>query len=215
MPEKFEISSNKFLIKKTTGYYNRFYLGFKKPNNPDFLNTLKNTFNTENSQSLKSAKKSVYDILIKDIPQIIKANNLSNCVIMCLPRAKTTDSYHDTQQMFKNAVSAAASNIQGAIDGTQYIERIVDTFTTHLPESIGRAAVTGKKTKNNGKKPYPGITRDTCQISDKLIKNKNIILIDDIYTVTVNIDEDCIQALYDMGANNVIFYAIGYTNIKK
>ena len=47
-------------------------------------------------------------------------------------------------------------------------------------------------------------------------KEKNIpekiLLIDDIYTKTVNVDEDCIQALYDAGAARVIFYAVAYTN---
>lgn len=38
-----------------------------------------------------------------------------------------------------------------------------------------------------------------------------ILLIDDIYTKTVNIDEDAIQALLNKGARQVFFYAIGYT----
>jgi predicted amidophosphoribosyltransferase len=40
---------------------------------------------------------------------------------------------------------------------------------------------------------------------------KDILLIDDVYTCSINIDEDAIQALYDNGANSVIFYAIGKT----
>jgi predicted amidophosphoribosyltransferase len=59
--------------------------------------------------------------------------------------------------------------------------------------------------------PYPGITKKTCTINYPGIYNQNIILIDDIYTNGVNIDEDCIQALLDSGAKNVIFYAIAYT----
>ena len=41
----------------------------------------------------------------------------------------------------------------------------------------------------------------------------DIILIDDIYTSGCNIDEDCIQALYDNGANRVVFYAIAYIEL--
>ena len=55
--------------------------------------------------------------------------------------------------------------------------------------------------------PYPGITKATCNISDK-VAGKDILLIDDIYTLDVNIDEDAIQALYDMGAKSVRFYAV-------
>ena len=37
------------------------------------------------------------------------------------------------------------------------------------------------------------------------------ILIDDLYTASVNIDEDAIQALFDNGARSVIFYSLGKT----
>jgi hypothetical protein len=37
------------------------------------------------------------------------------------------------------------------------------------------------------------------------------LLIDDLYTKSVNIDEDWIQALYEKGAKNVIFYSVGKT----
>ncbi|MCF6205161.1 MAG: hypothetical protein L3J59_16105 [Methylococcaceae bacterium] len=58
--------------------------------------------------------------------------------------------------------------------------------------------------------PYKGITNDTCHISDN-VRGRTIILIDDIYTGGVNIDEDAIQALLDKGARSVYFYAIGKT----
>ena len=62
----------------------------------------------------------------------------------------------------------------------------------------------------SGDKPYPGFTKDSCDISDKVI-NQTILLIDDIYTLGANVVEDCIQALYDKGAKKVIFYAVGRT----
>ena len=62
----------------------------------------------------------------------------------------------------------------------------------------------------DGDLPYQGITAATCTISDN-VRGKDILLIDDLYTKTVNIDEDCIQALLDKGANSVTFYAIGKT----
>lgn len=42
-------------------------------------------------------------------------------------------------------------------------------------------------------------------------KDKDILLIDDIYTKTINIDEDAIQALIESGAKSVTFYAVGRT----
>ena len=63
---------------------------------------------------------------------------------------------------------------------------------------------------NDGDVPYPGIALDSCVFSDQ-IKGRDILLIDDIYTKTVNIDEDMVQALFEQGARLVIFYAIGYT----
>ena len=56
--------------------------------------------------------------------------------------------------------------------------------------------------------PYPKITVNTCEISNN-VKDKDILLIDDLYTNSVNIDEDAIQALYDKGAKSVVFYSIG------
>lgn len=63
---------------------------------------------------------------------------------------------------------------------------------------------------NVGSEPYPGIAKDTCRFHFP-IKGKQILLIDDIYTIGCNVDEDFIQALYDLGASKVFFYAIGRT----
>ena len=63
---------------------------------------------------------------------------------------------------------------------------------------------------DGGDMPYPGITKKTCDISEE-VKGRDILLIDDLYTRTVNIDEDAIQALLDNGAESVVFYSIGYT----
>ena len=66
---------------------------------------------------------------------------------------------------------------------------------------------------NNGSEPYRVIILATCRFSEN-IRGKNILLIDDIYTKTVNIDEDMIQALLDCGANKVYFYAVAKTLYK-
>jgi len=56
--------------------------------------------------------------------------------------------------------------------------------------------------------PFPGITIATCEISPN-VKGRDVLLIDDIYTPGVNIDEDAINALRNAGTNTVAFYAIG------
>ncbi|MDU3019410.1 MAG: hypothetical protein E7B46_11520 [Clostridium perfringens] len=204
---KFTINKNYFLEEKDIkGYFHQYYTGYKHEGNPDFVNTLKNTYSDTKRSDLISARNMVDRILMQDLPYIIKENNFYNCVIICVPRAKELNSYEDNQLYFKNAVSIVANKLNGIIDGTNYIIRKIDTFTTHLY----KATMEGK-IENNGPKPYKGITIDTCEISRSKIEGKNIILVDDIYTKNVNVDEDCIQALFDNGANNVIYYSIGYT----
>jgi phosphoribosylpyrophosphate synthetase len=211
MAERFIIRKNYFLKKDTIGYYNRYYTGFNQPGNPNFLNILKNTFNDTALSTLNQTKREVENILLDDIPDIIRDNKLSNCVCVCIPRAKALDTYTPNQLFFRDAISDAVSKMPGVIDGSNFIVRHTNTRTTHLPETTGRVATTGRVSENDGKLPYPGITIETCTINSSQIRNRNIILIDDIYTNGVNIDEDCIQALLNTGAQNVIFYAIAYT----
>jgi hypoxanthine-guanine phosphoribosyltransferase len=65
----------------------------------------------------------------------------------------------------------------------------------------------------DGDMPYPGITKHTCKISNE-VKGKDILLIDDIYTRTINIDEDAIEALLEKRAKSVVFYSVAKTKPK-
>ena len=76
---------------------------------------------------------------------------------------------------------------------------------------VGRVSKCGHEHSNDGERPYPGITKETCRINADMIRDQNVILIDDIYTSGVNIDEDCIQVLFESGAKGVMFYAVAYT----
>lgn len=102
--------------------------------------------------------------------------------------------------MFKKAISSTINKL-GLNNGVDAIKRIKDTKTTH----------DWRLEDNNGKAPYVGITKDTCEINKNLIKDKNIVLVDDIYTENVNTIEDCIQTLLDMEAKCVILYVIART----
>ena len=204
--EKFIIYQNKFLKKTLIGYFHQYYVGYNQPGNPDFLNILKDTYCREPKSILLDAAKKVKDILILDIGDIIKELSIDNILITCVPRAKALANYDKRQLLFKEAVKRAAREI-GVTDGTDYIKRVKNTKTTHLRSPK-------LKEINSGPEPYPGINLNTCDIAEELIENKCIILIDDIYTPNINIDEDCIQALLSLGAKEVIFYSVAFTKPK-
>lgn len=207
LPPKFIIGENRFLTRSTMAYYNRTYTGYGNEGNPEFLNILKNTFNKTPLLDLNIARQKVEEILLSDLPKIIAQHNFDNCVCVCTPRSKALNTYTDNQLFFRDAIRNALNKISGIVDGTDVIIRHTNTLTTHLE----KATKDGRIQNNDGDKPYPGITKKTCHIKKEIIVGQKVILIDDIYTKTVNIDEDCIQALLDNGAQGVVFYAIGRT----
>ena len=217
MVEKFTIYKNKYLSKNIKGYYNLYYTGYGKPYNPDFLNTLKNTYDSISFYDLEKAKNQVVEILLDSIPTIMTDNNLKSCTCICIPRSKALTTYTERQLFFRDAVGITSYKLSDVLDGTDIIERHTNVFTTHFaktknPSRVAKIGLTTTKIDgNDGSMPYPGITKDTCYIDKNSVKGKDIILIDDIYTLGVNVDEDGIQSLLDTGANNVIFYAIAYT----
>lgn len=200
--EWFSINKNVFLKVNTSGYYHQDYLKYHMAGNPDFLNVLKNTFNNIALVDLVRARDTVKTILISDLKEVVELESLNNAICVCVPRAKALTSYHATQMYFKEAVALAVGQLPGIIDGTDCIQRTVNTETTHLSKT---------SIPNDGARPYPGITEKTCRIDRKRINGSDILLIDDIYTKTINIDEDCIQALLNSGARRVVFFAIART----
>ena len=138
-----------------------------------------------------------------DLPQILQELQLSTLTVCVVPRAKADDSYRANQLLFKSTIKTVVNELNGFEDGTEFIVRHTNTKTTHLRKPI-------EEYVNDGDEPYPGITDDTCNILSN-VQGKNILLIDDIYTQTVNIDEDAIQLLLDRGANSVVFYAVAKT----
>jgi len=125
---------------------------------------------------------------------------LSDFIVLVVPRSKAEKNYKQCQLMFKKAISSTVNKI-GFNNGVDAIKRIKDTKTTH----------DWRLEHNTGEAPYVGITKDTCDINENLIKGKNILLVDDIYTENVNTIEDCIQTLLDLGAKCVILYVIAKT----
>lgn len=205
--EKFTIEKNDFLKQDIQGYFHTIYHSMYY-NNTDTLhiNKLKNDTLSFSIEELRDAGTKLLQNLNDDIPIILNEHN-QNFTICIIPRAKIESIYQKTQLLFKEVINTFVRNfnqsqkIFSLENGTNYIIRIKNTKTTHLRNIIGSY-------ENTGDKPYVGISKDTCSFSP-FIKGKNILLIDDLYTKSINIDEDMIQALLDNGAKSVIFYSIG------
>lgn len=198
---QFEIQANECLSRNTSAFYHVPYTGMRNPGNPNYLNDLKNTFNNFSENKLRAAVHELWIVLREDLPLIYQSLGFNVTTICVVPRAKAEDAYHPNQQLFRATVQAVIRQINGYVDGSSYIRRHTTTKTTHLRNPIPNYT-------NDGPMPYPGITAQTCEISPS-VNGKNILLIDDIYTPGVNIDEDAINALLTVGARTVTFYAVG------
>lgn len=198
---RFLIDRNDFLNRPVQAFYHTDYLGYRKQGNPDYINTFKNTYNSYSKSVLESAARELLAVLLEDLPSILRELKLKSLFVCVVPRAKA--SYHPNQLLFKHTVRAAVQQLNGFVDGIDSISRHTNTKTTHLPPNTPNF-------NNDGDMPYPGITTQTCNISST-VSGKDVLLIDDIYTSTVNIDEDAIQSLLNCGARSVVFYAIGKT----
>jgi hypothetical protein len=193
---------NYYLKREVQAYFNSKYSSGAgqwqvKGSIENIICTLKNDITPYTEIVLQNVCGQLENILKTDLPQVLKLSGKNSLVVCVVPRAKVN--YNANQLYFKKTVSKVANQLQGFIDGTDYIKRVKDTKTTHRARS-GHGG--------NGDMPYPNITVNTCDFSI-YVKDRDILLIDDLYTNSVNIDEDAIQALFDKGAKSVIFYSIG------
>lgn len=203
--KQFIIENNQYLIQNIQAFYHTDFGGKDMPGNPNYLYKFKNDpHHNWSDYSLQIAQQELERVLLIDLPEIFLNINSSSLIVCVVPRAKADNTYQANQMLFRTTIRNAVNKLDSHfIDGTHFIVRHKNTKTTHL-----RLPIDGYN--NDGLLPYVGITKDTCNISNAVI-GKDILLIDDIYTRTVNIDEDAIQALLDKGANSVSFYAIGKT----
>jgi len=198
---RFQILANEYLSKTTNAFYHIPYTRMGNPGNPNYLNDLKNTFNNFSQERLLSASQELRNVLNEDLPQIYQELGFDLITVCVVPRAKAEDEYQANQQLFRETVQFVIGQTRGFVDGTGFIRRHTNTRTTHLRNPV-------RNYINDGPLPYPGITERTCEISPN-VEGRNILLIDDIYTPSVNIDEDAINALINMGAHTATFYAVG------
>jgi len=175
-----------------------------KRGNYNFINVLK-CDRCPSHDELMDAVQQLKEILYEDLPIIYQllGGEEKEMTICAIPRSKARDHYDDFELQFNTTIGKVAQSLSetysNIIDGTEYIIRHTDTPTTHLLHKDGQHI-----------EVPVGITKSSCAISGE-VAGKSILLIDDIYTVGVNIDEDAIQALYDNGAKNVTFYSIART----
>ncbi|MCL2630403.1 MAG: hypothetical protein FWD49_02620 [Firmicutes bacterium] len=196
----FIIKENHYLNKDIVGFYRSDYVGYQKEGNPDFINKLKNMTRVNGELDLIEEFVTVAKILTEDLGKLTNIPNYAGSAICAVPRSKADCSYHKSQLLFKKALASVADSLN-CENCTDAIKRVSDTKTTH-----------NWRLKNNkGSAPYKGITKDTCKINSKAFKEKNVILVDDIYTDGVHVVDDCIQTLLDLGAKNVLLYVVAKT----
>ena len=201
----FTIVQNNYLTQNIQGFYHTDFGGVDLPNNPNYLYKLKNDPHHNWSDfRIQEAQQQLLRVLLIDLPEIVRQINVSPLTVCVVPRAKADNTYRPNQLLFKATIRSAVNQLGNSFrDGTNFIARHTNTKTTHLRKPMEGFV-------NDGAEPYPGVSTDTCNFS-RNINGQNILLIDDIYTRTVNIDEDMIQSLLNSGANSVTFYAIGNT----
>ncbi|MEE3609333.1 amidophosphoribosyltransferase [Avibacterium paragallinarum] len=202
---RFTIERNMILSKDIDAFYRYQHFGYHDSRTPKYINMLKNDFSDKNGEELSSFCEDLKSNLENEIYTIcnILGWSYESSSICVVPRSKIREYYNKEQLLFlysiKDVINKNFKKYPG-FDGTDSIIRVKNTRTTHLNKS-GYGG--------DGRIPYKGISLATCAFSDN-IKDKNILLIDDIYTKTVNVIEDMVQALLDKGARNVAVYTIGY-----
>lgn len=200
----FTILQNQFLSRNVNAFYHDEYRRGNwnvRGSVENLICSFKNDISVTPNAIMAENKRTLMYILREDLLEIqnaIAPNTLTVCVI---PRAKKDSEYFSYQKQFREVVKQTVDSLNGFVDGTNYIQRIVNTRTTHRD----KAGFGG-----DGELPYPGITLHTCSISAD-VENKDILLIDDLYTKSINIDEDALEALLKKGAKSVRFYAVGRT----
>lgn len=211
---QFKITKNLYLSQNIKAFYTYTKGNYRTDGDFDFINKLKNDEGNISLKDLEQAKETLLEVFVQieqDFSELLKEENISTICIV--PRARVISNYSNEQLYFLDRIKYIIECIKNAgnewgddynwssiEDGTEFILRHTDTKTTHRNNSG----------EEHLQKPYKGITKDTCYLSP-LIKGKNILLIDDVYTKDCGIDEDCIQAILDNGASKVIFLAIRKT----
>lgn len=194
-----KMGKDAFLDRDVDLYFHDHYYGFSSAENAiKYVNYLKNDRRTFDKLIAASEDRAA-SVLAADLAELVGVYGpLTVCGV---PRSKREDTYPPEKMGLKRAIRKAIAMNPNLSDGLDYIVRHTNTLCTHRSYwGYG----------GDGEGPRPGLLRDTCNISAE-VAGKNIVLVDDIYTAGVGIDEDGVQALLDAGARSVIMYTFGCT----
>lgn len=191
-----KIMPNDYLKEPVIAAYHTFYRPYNRSEDgpTSYINILKNYPDKHSDEELVKASNTLKDVLDRNLSAIKEKLGVSLLTIVLVPRSKPWQ--EEWFQWLRRAVSewVDAHKEEGYINGCEYIIRQKDSPMTHWGE-------TGI---------YPGITKDTCTLSSE-IEGKDILLIDDIYTYGVNVDEDALQAVRDNKPKSITFYSVAKT----
>ena len=194
-----KIGMDAFLDRDVDFYFHDFYHGFNSSANTlKYINHLKND-RRDYDRVIAQCEDKAATVLAADLTELV---GMYGPLTVCgIPRSKRESVYPPEKMGLKRAIRKAIAMNPNLADGMDYIVRHTNTLCTHRSYwGYG----------GDGESPRPGLMRDTCNLSAD-IAGKNIVLVDDIYTAGVGIDEDGVQALLDAGAKSVIMYTFGCT----
>ena len=102
-------------------FYHANFLGASHPENPNFLYKLKNDIHHNwTEEQMKIALTAFFNILLKDLPEIIKILNFKTLTICVVPRAKSENFYNETQLYFRDGIGALIDKkFNGLENGTK------------------------------------------------------------------------------------------------
>lgn len=194
-----KIGKDAFLDRDVDLYFHAPYYGFSSSENTlRYINYLKND-RRDFDKLIAQCEDRAASVLAADFAELV---GIYGPLTVCgIPRSKRESVYPPEKMGLKRAIRKAIAMNSNLSDGMDYIVRHTNTLCTHRSYwGYG----------GDGEGPRPGLIRATCHLSSE-IAGKNIVLVDDIYTAGVGIDEDGVQALLDSGAKSVIMYTFGCT----
>ena len=194
-----KIGKDAFLDRDIDLYFHDHYYGFSSAENTiKYVNYLKNDRRTFD-KLIPASEDRAAAVLAADLTELV--DEYGPLTVCGIPRSKREDAYSPEKMGLKRAIRKAITMNPNLSDGLDYIVRHTNTLCTHRSYwGYG----------GDGEGPRPGLIRDTCYLSEE-ISGKDIVLVDDIYTAGVGIDEDGVQAILNAGAKSVIMYTFGCT----
>lgn len=198
-------------VKGAPIYFTDLYTRMGEEGNPDYINALKADNATAKTGSIlqKNAASLAYKVLQYSLSTLVEKGLVPKDPTVCyVPRAKREEHYVLRQLIFKHVLRDVVTDL-GYNDGIDYIRRVKNMPTTHRKDEsycyfVGNPQIEVKVNREEN------FIAQSCSFSEE-IRGKDIILVDDIYTYGVGIDEYTLLSLLEAGAKSVVLYALACT----